>query len=359
MSRPDFNALQPGQSPVRRERPPPGWILTEPHTSPVQKHQPGTVAGGPSRFLGASGLGSPVRAFDLAGATPLVGADDGAGLHAASDGVREMASRGLGRSRSRVLDLSRIELGVQEVQHWAERAPCMASLRKLALVCCALRGEDMRAFCAGLAGLPRLRELELGRNRLLDFGVEHLAKALPQLSRLEWLGLGENGIGPSGARALGGGGFWEGGLQVGHGVGLPAMASLTKLEMVKNRVGDEGAKHLAAAITRSDTLTTLTWIGLDANRLEDEGCVCLLRACTSLPALQLLGLGKSPEHVDFDTHLGRALPAVTQARGWAACVNYLRYFDEVWSRYPGLLSPSQVALNGVSERERARERECV
>jgi hypothetical protein len=189
----------------------------------------------------------------------------------------------------------------------------MAALRKLALVCCALRGEDMRVFCSGLASIPRLRELELGRNRLLDFGAQHLAKVLPLLSSLKWLGLGENGIGPTGARALGGGGFWEGGLEVGHGVGLMCMKSLTKLEMVKNRVGDEGAKHLAAAIARSDTLTTLTWIGLDANRLEDPGCVALLRACTKLQTLQQLGLGRTPEQVDFDEHLGRALPAETQA----------------------------------------------
>jgi len=341
MSRPDFNALQPGQSPVRRERPSPGWVLTDPHSSPFQRNQP---AGGPSRF-DSSGLGSPVRAFDLTGATPLGGGSSGSDSATESAGVRDMISRGLGRSRVRTLDLSRIELGSQEVQQCAQRVPCMAALRKLALVCCALRGEDMRVFCFGLASLPRLRELELGRNRLLDFGAQHLAKVLPLLSSLQWLGLGENGIGPTGARALGGGGFWEGGLEVGHGVGLVSMKSLTKLEMVKNRVGDEGAKHLAAAIARSDTLTTLTWIGLDANRLEDPGCVALLRACTKLQTLQQLGLGKTPEQVDFDEHLGRGLPGETQARGWAACVNYLRYFDEVWSRFPGLLSPSQVCMS--------------
>ena len=71
----------------------------------------------------------------------------------------------------------------------------------------------------------------------------YLAKVLPRLSSLEWLGLGENGIGNTGARALGGRGYWEGGRFIEHMHGLPGMLSLKKLEMVKNKVEVEGASH--------------------------------------------------------------------------------------------------------------------
>lgn len=149
-----------------------------------------------------------------------------------------MRSRGLGRSRKRVLDLSRLEvLGPRNMELLAQGIARMNSLRKLALVCCTVRGEDMKQLCAGLATVPHLRELELARNRLLDLGATRLAKTLPQMSALEWLGLGENGIGKVGAQALGGGGYWLDGLNVGHGEGIQDMKSLTKLEMVKNRVG--------------------------------------------------------------------------------------------------------------------------
>ena len=85
------------------------------------------------------------------------------------------------------MDLSRLELGTQEVNRLAQGCRGMENLQTLAFVCCSLRGEDMRTLCEGLVQLPRLRELELGRNRLLDFGVERLASVLPQLSSLEWL----------------------------------------------------------------------------------------------------------------------------------------------------------------------------
>jgi hypothetical protein len=337
MSTYQFNALAPGKSPIARDRPPDGWRLDAPHSSPLARNQPGSATGGPARFQ--HGLVSPVRAFDV-GATPIVGNDDDSETPVA--GLQEMQRRGLGRSRIRSLDLSRLEMYTPQVEKMSQAMTCMYSLQKLAFVCCALRGEDARVLSECLQRLPRLRELELGRNRLLDLGVTELSKVLPRLSKLEWLGLGENGIGPQGARALGGGGFWEGGLNIGHDVGLPGMLSLRRLEMAKNRLGDEGAKHLAAGIAKSSTLTSLTWLSLDSNRLEDAGCVAVLLAATKLAGLQLLALSKEPNEVDFEAHLDCRLPRVTTDKGWAACVMYLRYFEEVWARYPGLLSPSQV-----------------
>jgi hypothetical protein len=61
-------------------------------------------------------------------------------------------------------------------------------------------------------------------------------------------------------------------------------------------------------------------------------------------ALQELDLGRHPHSIDFHTHIGRDIPADTLDKGWVACVYYLCFFDEVWGRYPGLLSPSQVGV---------------
>jgi hypothetical protein len=38
------------------------------------------------------------------------------------------------------------------------------------------------------------------------------------------------------------------------------MLSLKKLEMVKNKVEDEGASHLAEGLSKSSTLSTLRWL---------------------------------------------------------------------------------------------------
>ena len=78
--------------------------------------------------------------------------------------------------------------------------------------------------------------------------------------------------------------------------------------------------------------------------MDDVGCVAVLRASTSLSHLQVLSLGKPPADVDFAEHLGLDIPQAAAAKGWAACASYLRYFECVWARYPGLLSPAQVCL---------------
>jgi hypothetical protein len=89
----------------------------------------------------------------------------------------------------------------------------------------------------------------------------------------------------------------------------------------------------------------LRWLSLSANRVGEAGCVALLRACsTHATALQELDLGRPPHSIDFQRHIGRDIPADTLDKGWAACINYLCFFDEVWGRYPGLLSPSQVGV---------------
>ena len=270
-----FNALAPGQSPLARDRPRDGWRLDAPHSSPFLKHQPGLATGGPGRIY--RGQVSPVRAFDLAGTTPLVAGDDTTGdtLVDPVNGeavplpaLPEMRERGLGRSRVRAMDLSRLELGAPQVDKLVQGLAAMHSLQTLAFVCCALRPEDMPALSTGLLTLPRLRELELGRNRLQDAGAITLSKALPHLRRLAWLGLAENGIGPEGMRALGGGGFWEGGLQVGEGLGLRDLPSLTKLEVSKNRLADVGATHVAAALAQSATLTSLRSLSLLPARVD-------------------------------------------------------------------------------------------
>ena len=79
------------------------------------------------------------------------------------------------------MDLSRIALSAREVERLAMQASGMRSLETLSLVCCSLRAPDMPSVCDALVEFANLRELELGRNRLGDLGVQHLAKVLPDV----------------------------------------------------------------------------------------------------------------------------------------------------------------------------------
>ncbi|CAK0872197.1 unnamed protein product [Prorocentrum cordatum] len=75
-----------------------------------------------------------------------------------------------------------------------------------------------------------------------------------------------------------------------------ALPRLQLLGLDGNRVGDEGAAALAAALRAPGALPSLQLLGLDGNRVGDEGAAALaaaLRAPGALPRLQLLGLASN------------------------------------------------------------------
>ena len=103
---------------------------------------------------------------------------------------------------------------------------------------------------------------------------------------------------------------------------------------------------------------TNRWLSLDHNRVEAAGCVAVLTAATKLGGLQLLALDKTPAELDFAAHLGFRghLPEWIKRKGWGACVTFLRYFDHVWGRYPGLLSDYLcMSLRKIMYKDRHKE----
>jgi Leucine-rich repeat (LRR) protein len=124
----------------------------------------------------------------------------------------------------------------------------------------ALDGE----LLAGLCQLGWLRRLFLGSSGVFDEGKNAFGP-LPgalfdALTRLEWLDLSFNFL-----------------------PGLPAsianLTKLTRLNLVFNKIGDEGAQALTG-------LTALTSLNLDFNRIGDEGAQALTRL-TKLTSLSL------------------------------------------------------------------------
>ena len=63
-----------------------------------------------------------------------------------------------------------------------------------------------------------------------------------------------------------------------------ALTKLTSLNLVDNRIGDQGA----LAIANSDTLSNLTYLHLGGNRIKSEGTKKALRESKKLTQLKIL-----------------------------------------------------------------------
>ncbi|MEU2390482.1 gala protein [Streptomyces sp. NPDC007369] len=189
-----------------------------------------------------------------------------------SDGVRLL----LDALRTRETPLERLFLGGNGLT--ADDAPLLAALIRDAGV----------------------RELYLPANHLGDEGTAVLAAAAAaDPARPVRLGLGGNGIGPDGARALADA---LGGIEA---LDLGRALSERSLGSAGNTTGDEGAYALAAALPGSP----LRRLELRHTGLTGRGAKCLLAAVPDGSPLEYVGLGPGLPRKVKRSFAGRLRPA--------------------------------------------------
>lgn len=121
------------------------------------------------------------------------------------------------------------------------------------------------------------RDAYLGAKRLSDFEVEFIVKELMGDKACPRLFLRESGISPAGARII--------------AEALQSNLTLQMLFMSENKVGDEGVKHLAAAL--ADDNTSLKELNLARNGITDEGVVHIANMLKSNKTIIRLWLGEN------------------------------------------------------------------
>ncbi|WP_030723712.1 hypothetical protein [Streptomyces sp. NRRL S-237] len=142
-------------------------------------------------------------------------------------------------------------------------------------------GPDAAPLLAALIREAGLRELYVPANHLGDEGVAALAAAAADSAHPVRLGLGGNGIGAAGARALAAS---LGGIEA---LDLGRTMSERSLGAPGNHPGDEGAYALAAALPGSP----LRRLELRHTGLTGRGAKSLLAAVPADSALEYVGLG--------------------------------------------------------------------
>jgi hypothetical protein len=121
---------------------------------------------------------------------------------------------------------------------------------------------------AALMEAPTLRSLDLSFNNLAGAGAKVLAGSLGKRScGLQYLGLAGNKIDDAGAAAV--------------AASLLDNGTLTRLDLSRNHIGDDGATSLAQALTKAELLH----IAIGTNRFTAAGTTALLGAIATSPAL--------------------------------------------------------------------------
>ncbi|MFJ3913959.1 leucine-rich repeat domain-containing protein [Streptomyces vinaceus] len=220
------------------------------------------------------------------------------------DGARTLAAL-LRRNRAlRTLDLVNTGMGIEGIRLLLDAL----RTRETPLERLFLGGNGLTAEAAPLlAALVReagVRELYLPANHLGDEGTAILAAAAAAAdpARPVRLGLGGNGIGAAGARALADA---LGGIEA---LDLGRAMSERSLGSAGNDTGDEGAYALAAALPGSP----LRRLELRHTGLTGRGAKCLLAAVPEGSPLEYVGLGPGlPRKVkrSFSARLRPARPA--------------------------------------------------
>ncbi len=141
-------------------------------------------------------------------------------------------------------------------------------------------GPEVAGSLARLLREAGVSELYLNAGRLGDAGAAVIAEALPSGRRIV-LGLGGNGIGPDGVRALA--------VKLGRlsTLDLARPPSSLALRAVANEVGDEGAAALAEALPGSG----LRRLDLRHTGVTGRRARLLVQALEASTDLELLGLG--------------------------------------------------------------------
>ncbi|KAJ1474217.1 hypothetical protein T484DRAFT_1833174, partial [Baffinella frigidus] len=116
-----------------------------------------------------------------------------------------------------------------------------------------------------------------------------------------------NKIGPEGAKAL--------------AVALSSMPNLIALSLKGNAIGPEGAKALAGALSSMPNLTALDLGSCD---LGPEGAKALAGALSSMPNLTELDLGVNAAEVDWKVVTGFTIPSEVVERGKTSVVRAMQ-----------------------------------
>ncbi|BFO15982.1 hypothetical protein SHKM778_23700 [Streptomyces sp. KM77-8] len=242
---------------------------------------------------------------------------DGHGLHTlylgcnriGPDGAGALADALLADDTVRALWLKRNPVGDDGASALAAMLRSNTALRTLDLVNTGVTTDGLRALLDALTGRPRpverlflggngltadaagplaalirdagVRELYLPANHLGDEGAAVLAAAAADAGGPVRLGLGGNGIGPAGARAL------AGALGAIELLDLGRPMSERSLGAPANATGDEGAHALAAALPGSP----LRRLELCHTGLTGRGAKSLLAAVPDGSPLEYVGLG--------------------------------------------------------------------
>ncbi|GAA2459588.1 hypothetical protein GCM10010191_94860 [Actinomadura vinacea] len=228
------------------------------------------------------------------------------------EGATALAERLAGDDTVRAVWLKRNPVGDEGARALAGMLRRNSSVRTLDLVNTGVRADGLRALLEALVERPQplerlflggnglgideadllaalmrdagVRELYLSANHLGDEGAAVLARAAAEAggaSRPVHLGLGGNGIGPEGARAL------AESLAAIESLDLARPPSERALGAPPNATGDEGASVLAAALPG----TPLRRLDLRRTGITGRGAKTLLACVPDDTRLEYVGLG--------------------------------------------------------------------
>jgi len=166
-----------------------------------------------------------------------------------------------------------------------------------------LTADDMATLGMITSGMPMLRELLLIDNGFGDPGTTAMCQGLPSLKSLD---LGCNKLGPVGAEAL------------AAALHRGALLNLEKLALYGNPIGSEGVAALAKVLRRAPALLSLK---LSICKLGDDGVAMLLKDLSKddFKTLQVLDLENNDVTIASATLIASAiergmLPDLAQVR---------------------------------------------
>ena len=142
-----------------------------------------------------------------------------------------------------------------------------------------LKVEGVRHIAEMLEVNQSLRTLDLVNVGMLDAGTKILFNSLKQNKSLRTLYIDANGIGVEGARYI---------ADYFDYLKQTKQIGLTGLFMTMNRLGDEGVKIIANALSNYPHLKRLDF---SSNRIQNSGLAVLLEQINTLPQLIYLGIG--------------------------------------------------------------------
>lgn len=189
--------------------------------------------------------------------------------------IAEYVKSHLGRGQFQTWYLAGNDLNAQAIHILCEAWTMSEALKALWLKRNPIHVEGARSLGQLLATHRSLEILDLDNCGLLDEGVDALCAGLTLNTTLRHLYLGANGIGPAGAEYLG---------RLLANDGCP----LESLFLSTNRIGDEGAVHLAIALRKNQSLQRLI---LSSNTIESLGITALANAIAHHPTLRTVCFG--------------------------------------------------------------------